>query len=334
MRRPTIIDVARLAGVSKATAARVVGGQNDLVREQTRERVWKAVSELGYERNGVAGSLRTNQTFMVALCIPDITNPFWPEVARGVQDTTEMGGYATITVNSDWGVEREQNYLRMVRRNRFDGLIINPMSVDSDALHRLGIPVVLLGSGIRLLDFDSVGSNTEAGAWEALEHLLSLGHRKIALIAGHSQRRREFARTETYRTFHLKHELPLTEEFVIECDFSDRAGYQAMCKLLSLPDAPTAVFAANDVLAIGALKAAQALQWHVPDDVSIVGMDDIYAAAMTSPSLTTVAKPKYEIGAKAASLLLDRLNGVGPPAPQHVRLPCQFVQRGSTGPAR
>src|SRR5258706_14340222 len=127
-RRPTIIDVSRRAGVSKTTAARVVGGQDDLVREQTRERVWKAVAELGYERNAVAGSLRTNQTFMVALSIPDITNPFWPEVARGVQDTIEARGYATVTVNSDWSVEREQNYLRMVRRNRFDGLIINPMS--------------------------------------------------------------------------------------------------------------------------------------------------------------------------------------------------------------
>lgn len=334
MRHPTIIDVAHRAGVSKATAARVVSGQDDLVREQTRTRVWQAVKELGYERNTLAGSLRTNRTFMVALCIPDITNPFWPEVARGVQDTIEVEGYATVTVNSDWGIEREQNYLRVVRRNHFDGLIINPTSMDGDALRKLGIPVVLLGSGSNLPDFDSVGSDTEVGAQAALEHLLSLGHRRIGLIAGRPQRRREFARLESYRTFHARNGLVLDESLMIDCDFSDMAGFQAMQRLLMLSAPPTAVFAANDVLAIGALKAAQSMHWTVPDDVSIVGMDDIYAAAMTSPALTTIGKPKYEIGATAAKLLLTRLQGTAPPDARHIKLPCQFIQRGSTAQPR
>lgn len=331
MRRPTIIDVARLAGVSKTTAARVVSGQTDLVQEKTRARVWKAVEELGYERDAIAGSLRTKQTFMVALCIPDITNPFWPEVARGVQDTIEARGYAAVTFNSDWSADREQNYLRMVRRNRFDGLIINPMSLDDDTLLKLDIPVVLLGSGSNLPNFDSVGSHTEAGVQEALEHLLALGHRRIGLIAGRSQRRREFARFDSYRTFHRRHGLALDGSLVIEGDFSDKAGYDAMCRLLMLSEPPTAVFAANDVLAIGALKAAQAMRRHVPYDVSVVGMDDIYAASMTSPALTTVAKPKYEIGRTAAKLLLDRLDGTAPPDAQHIKLPCRFMQRASTG---
>src|SRR5581483_694102 len=322
MRRSTIIDVARLAGVSKTTAARVVGGQHDLVQEKTRARVWKAVEELSYERDAVAGSLRSKQTFMVALCIPDITNPFWPEVARGVQDTIEARGYAAVTFNSDWNAEREQNHLRIVRRNRFDGLIINPMSLDGETLLKLAVPVVLLGSGRSLPNFDSVGSNTEAGAQEALEHLLALGHRRIALIAGRSQRRREFARFDSYRTFHRRHRLPLDESLVIEGDFSDKAGYDAMCQLLMLPEPPTAVFAANDVLAIGALKAAQAMKRNVPGDVSIVGMDDIYAAAMTSPSLTTIAKPKYEIGTAAARLLLERLDGTAPPTAQQPGSSC------------
>jgi LacI family transcriptional regulator len=334
VRRPTIIDVARLAGVSKATAARVVGGQDDLVREQTRERVWKAVGDLGYERNAIAGSLRTNQTFMIALCIPDITNPFWPEVARGVQDTIEAHGYATVTVNSDWSTEREANYLRMVRRNRFDGLIINPTSLNSEALANLGVPVVILGSGDNFPNFDSVGSNTEIAAQDGLEYLLGLGHERIALIAGRSQRRKEFARLESYRAFHRRHGLPMDESLVIESDFTEQAGYDAMNQLLRLNAPPTAVFAANDMLAIGALRAAQSLQFRVPKDISVIGMDDIYAAAMTSPALTTIAKPKYEIGATAAQMLLERMSGEAPDKPKHVKLACQFMQRASTGQPR
>jgi LacI family transcriptional regulator len=331
-RRPTIIDVARIAGVSKATVARVVSGQDVPVRETTRERVLRAVEELGYERNAIAGSLRTDQTFMVALCIPDITNPFWPEVARGVQDTIEREGYATVTVNSDWNAGREQNYLRMVRRNRFDGLIINPMAASSQSLHELGVPVVILGSGDNHPDFDSVGSDTESAAQAALDHLLALGHRRIALIAGRSQRRREFARYESYRAFHRRHRLPLDPELVIECDFSDTGGYTALESLLRLSEPPTAVFAANDVLAIGALKAAQAMHKRVPDDISIIGMDDIYSAATTSPALTTVAKPKVDIGVQAANLLLMRLNDSQAGPPQHLRLPCTLIQRASTSP--
>ncbi|MCC7208548.1 MAG: LacI family DNA-binding transcriptional regulator [Anaerolineae bacterium] len=332
-RRPTIIDVARVAGVSKATVARVVSGQAVPVRDTTRQRVLRAVQELGYERNAIAGSLRTDQTFMVALCIPDITNPFWPVVARGVQDTIEREGYATVTVNSDWNAIREQNYLRMVRRNRFDGLIINPMAADDEALCELGVPVVILGSGDNYPDLDSVGSDTESGAQAALDHLLALGHRRIALIAGRSQRRQQFARYESYRAFHKRHNLPLDPSLVIECDFSDTAGLTAMERLLRHPDPPTAVFAANDVLAIGALKAAQALHWRVPDDISIIGMDDIYSAATTSPALTTIAKPKYDIGVKAANLLLMRLKEAQSP-PQHVLLPCTLMRRASTSAIR
>jgi LacI family transcriptional regulator len=334
MQKPTIIDVARLAGVSKTTVARVVGGEDKLVREQTRQRVLDAIAELGYERNAIAGSLRSKKTFMIALCIPDITNPFWPEVARGVQDTIEASGYATVTVNSDWSSGREESYLRMVRRNRFDGLIINPMGSDGQALVSLDIPTVILGSGDNFPELDSVGSDTETASQLALEHLFELGHRRIALIAGRSARRKAFARLESYRVFHRAHRLPLDEALVIESEFTDQAGYAAMQRLLNLPNPPTAVFAGNDILAIGALKAAQALQRSVPDDISIIGMDDIYAAAVTSPALTTVAKPKYAIGSTAANLLLERMRDSAPHPPTHLKLACRFVHRSSTSRPR
>lgn len=329
-RRPTIIDVARLAGVSKATAARVVNGDQNLVRLETRERVMEAAAQLGYERNAVAGSLRTDQTKMVALSIPDITNPFWPEVARGVQDGLEQLGYATVTVNSDWNAEREQEYLRMVRRNRFDGLIINPANVSNDELKSLHIPVVVLGSGRHYPDFDTVGSATEASVNEGLSYLLELGHRRIGLCAGRARRNTERSRYYGYVTFHARHGLPLDDALIMETEFSEQAGFDAMVHLMQLSNRPTAVFAANDILAIGALKAAQMLGLHVPEDVSIIGMDDIYAASITSPPLTSVAKPKYAIGERAAELLVARMNEDDSAPPQHLLLACRLIKRGST----
>lgn len=328
-RRPTIIDVARLANVSKATVARVVSGKHDIVRAETRQRVLEAIDQLGYEHNAVAGSLRNNRTMTVALCIPDITNPFWPEIARGVQDTVEDGGYAVVTVNSDWSITRERNYLSLVRRHRFDGAIINPTNVSNDELVALGVPVVVLGSGENYPDCDAVGSDTESGAQSALDYLYDLGHRRIGLIAGLSARRTFHTRQHMFIEFHARKHLPLDKSLIIESTFSDQAGYDAMCQLLNHDDPPTAVFAANDILAIGALKAAQALGWRVPEDISIVGMDDIYAAAITSPSLTTVAKPKYEIGVQAAQFLLERMTRDDSVQPKQEKLPCVLAVRGS-----
>ncbi len=329
-RRPTIIDVAHLAGVSKATAARVINGDQTLVKQATRERVLQAASQLGYERNAVAGSLRTDQTKIVALSIPDITNPFWPEVARGAQDGLERLGYSVVTVNTDWDPEREQHYLGVVRRNRFDGLIINPAQVSNDTLKRLHIPVVILGAGKHYPDFDSVGSATQDGVTQSLSHLYELGHSRIGLCAGRSRTNTERLRYDGYITFHTRHGLPLEESLIIQTEFSEQAGYDGFLRLMQHPRPPSAVFAANDILAIGALRAAQAMGCRVPEDVSIMGMDDIYAASITSPALTTVAKPKYDIGQRAAELLIGRMSGDTDSPPQHIHLPCRLVIRSST----
>ncbi|MCB9450679.1 MAG: LacI family DNA-binding transcriptional regulator [Anaerolineaceae bacterium] len=330
MRDPTIIDVAKLAGVSKATAARVLNGQEDIVRETTRQRVLVAAEQLGYVRNAIAGSLRTNQTYVVALSIPDITNPFWPEVARGVQDTMETGGYTTVIVNSDWKRDRESRFLTLVRRSRFDGLIINVVETSADDLTNLRIPVVILGRDENYPAHDSVGSNTAGGSDAALQYLFELGHRRIGLISGMSHR--YSTRVERYKAFLSQYQLPFDPALMMESDFTDEAGYHAMQRLLDQPHPPTAVLAANDTIAIGALKAAQAMSWRVPQDISIIGMDDIYAAATTSPGLTTVAKPKYDIGMVAAQILMERMSGEAQDEPQRVKLPCELIVRGSTAP--
>ncbi|MBK8023699.1 MAG: LacI family DNA-binding transcriptional regulator [Chloroflexi bacterium] len=329
-RRPTIIDVAKLAGVSKATVARVVNGQIDIVSQETRERVMEAVDKLGYERNSIAGSLRTDKTYMIALSIPDITNPFWPEVTRGVQDTLETSEYAVVTVNSDWDADRELKYLKMVRRNRFDGLIINPTDANSTHFRDMEVPIVLLGSGNGYAGYDSVGSDTESAVQIALDYLYGLGHRRIALIAGLSARRKNTSRYHSYVDFLARNHLKLDPDLVAHGDFTLQAGRDAMRQLLTLPQPPTAVFAANDVIAIGAMQTADAMNWRIPEDVSIIGMDDIYLASTALPPLTTIAKPKYEIGVEAARLLRGRVKYGADLPIQSVRLPCELVVRGST----
>ncbi|GIK27286.1 MAG: LacI family DNA-binding transcriptional regulator [Chloroflexi bacterium] len=332
-RWPTIIDVAKLAGVSKATAARVLNGQQDLVRDVTQQRVLAAAKELGYVRNAVAGSLRTDQTYMVALSIPDITNPFWPVVARGVQDTLEAEGYATVIVNSDWKSERETKFLTLVRRNRFDGLIINAVDTSSQELETLNIPVVILGGGSNHPRLDAVGSDTVQGTDAALQHLFDLGHRRIGLISA-LNRRHYSTQADRYIEFHQRHNLPLDRSILIEGDFTEEAGYDAMHSLMRLPLPPTAVLASNDNIAIGAMKAARALGHRIPEEVSIVGMDDIHAAATTSPALTTVAKPKYDIGVTAARILIQRISEPEMTAVQKRKLPCELIVRGSTAAPR
>jgi LacI family transcriptional regulator len=331
-KRPTIIDVARLAGVSKATVARVINQQDDLVREETRERVMAAVVQLGYERNAVAGSLRTDKTYMVGLSIPDITNPFWPEVARGVQDAIDAHNYTTVMFNTDWKTDREKKYLKMVQRNRFDGLIINPTNLGNVEFAELGLPIVILGSGDEYPLYSSVGSHTTQGIFDALEYLYQLGHRCIGLIAGRSQRRKVSSRYHAYMAFHARKHLKLDDTLVISSEFSAAAGISALRELMSRPQPPTAILAANDMLAINAMRTAQEMGLQIPEDLSIVGMDDIYAASTTSPSLTTIAKPKYEIGVQAANLLLDQINQHQETAVQHLLLGCELIVRGSTAP--
>ena len=331
--RPTIIDVARHAGVSKSTVSRVLQGDAP-VSQRSEDRVLQSIAALGYEQNAVASSLRTDRTWMVMLVTPDITNPFWSAVARGVQDTLEAAGYSVVLANSDWDADRERQFLSTARRNRFDAVAINPTVVTSQDLLATGVPTVLLGMRNDLHDFDNVGSDTYGGVQLALQHLYGLGHRRIGFIRGQHKSGRGLSRQQAYQDFLAQQQLPFDPTLVVEVPYELERGYQAANKLLDNAIPPTAIFAANDLLAIGAMHAAHERGLALPADLSIVGMDDIAAAAMTLPGLTTVAKPKYEIGRQAATYLLARLNQTLATKAHRLFLPCQLVVRGSTAAPR
>jgi DNA-binding LacI/PurR family transcriptional regulator len=332
VQKTTIIEVAQAAGVSKSTVSRVLLGGAQ-VKEATRSLVLQTIEQLGYERNDLASSLRTARTRLVMLATPDITNPFWPDVARGLQDTIEGDGYSMVLANSDWDGVREQRFLSTARRSRFDAIAINPAVVSERMLLAHGTPVVVLGIRDDFSGLDMVGSDSYGGTLQALEHLHALGHRRIAFIRGQHRSGRGQARQCAYNDFLQRMGVPLDASLVVNAPFDLQGGQRAASTLLQRVDRPTAIFAANDVLALGAMQTARQLGITIPNDLSIVGMDDIYAAATASPALTTVAKAKREIGVWAARLLLDRMHGAAPVTPRRQVVPCQLVVRGSTATA-
>lgn len=331
--RPTIIDVAQLAGVSKTTVSRVVNGEVDKVSPGTLEKVQRAISALGYVQNTIASSLRTTHTNIVMLIIPDITNPFWPEVARGIQDRMGVEGYSVVFANNDWKGEQEVEYLYTARRNRLDGLLINPIRVTEEQILAAQIPTVIMGVRDGYPHIDSVGSDSHSAAQKALEYLTRLGHRRVGLLQGQSVHSTMRSRLNSYSDFLERSGIQLDEQLVVPVTFDNQGGVDGMKRLLELETPPTAVLASNDLIAIGALHVAAEMGYRVPEEISIMGIDDIYAASLTIPPLSTVRKQKYETGQQAAAMLLERMHGEGPQQARQVKIPCQLVVRGSTGRA-
>ena len=331
----TMKDVAQRAGVSPSTVSHVIN-ETRFVSQQLRDRVLRAMSELNYQPSAVARSLRTKKTQVVALVIPDITNPYFPEVARGVQDVAEETEYSVILCHTDRVRGRELRFLKALRGQWVDGLILNPSEVTSGDLQDLQdaqIPVVLIGSQIDHPDLDVVMVDNVQGAYDAVSHLIDLGHRRIGLVGGPRAASSGEQRFQGYIRALADHDIPVDEEIITEGRFTREGGYESMKRLLALQSPPTAVFASSDVMAIGALMAIQEQGLQVPNDVSLVGFDDIAEASTTTPKLTTVSQPKYQTGEVAAQLLFDRVEGASPGKRQKIVLSHQLVIRDSTAHA-
>jgi LacI family transcriptional regulator len=347
----SIKDVGREAGVSAATVSHVLNGTR-YVSPTLRRRVEDAITRLGYRHNGLARSLRTRRSYTIGLIIPDVSNPYYPQLARGVQDAADAAGYSVFLCNSDRRPENEVRLLTVLLERRVDGIILDAAGPDPRVLAALAqraVPVVLVGSRIEashVPDADVVQMAPEGGR-VAVRYLIDQGHRRIALIGGPPAPGNDApAKSGGYYAALAEARIDPDPALVAQGDYTRDGGRRAMEELLALPHPPTAVFAGNDLMAIGALAAVQLAGQRVPEDVAIVGYDDIPEASVTSQPLTTVAVPKYEMGRTAAHLLFERIRWsseaysrrdelateapVGVPAPQHVVLPHHLVVRGST----
>lgn len=331
--RPTIYDVARRAGVSLATVSRVVN-RGPYVREETRRRVMEAITELGYEPSLVASALMKKSLATIGLILPDITNPFFAEIARGVEDEGSRLGYSVFICNSDEQGDKEASYIRLLRRKSCDGVIMAAAALDDPHFAhwvQSGYPIVMVARQVDGVVVDTVVVDDFKGGYLATQYLLELGHRRIAFLG-------EGRRVASSRERQRGYSAALTD-FGVEPEpqlvLSAPARHEpsTVGRFLQSTGGVTAVFAANDVLAISVLKAARQVGRVVPDELAVVGFDRTILASMSDPELTSVAQPMTEMGRLAMELLVRRIND--PAASPVLRtVQPQLVIGGSTAPPK
>ncbi len=330
----TIRDVAEKAGVSLATVSHVINNTR-YVSDSVREKVNEAMEIVGYQPNALARSLRRGKTHTIGLILPDSSNPFFAEVGRVIEDEAYHAGYSVVLCNTEGDSEKESRYVTVLTEKQVDGIIFLAEGERSEPLelllnHKMAVVLVDEEVPTYQADVDVVVTDNYGGGYKATEHLIQLGHRRIACIAGPSPVNLSANRIKGYRDALEHHDIGYDPALVLPGDFHQGTGYAQTRKFLSLPDRPTAIFACNDLMAMGALKAAFEMGFSVPNDLAIVGFDDIDFASFTIPSLTTISQPKDQMGRLAVQLLTDRMTN---PDHQyrHTCLDTQLIVRASCG---
>ncbi len=333
----TIHDVAKRAGVAPITVSRVIN-QSGYASPETRARVEAAVAELGYVPNRLASSLRSKRTRTLALVITDITNPFFTTVARGVEDTASDAGYTVVFCNTDESGSEEQKYLQVLLQQQVDGILLVPAGGAPDSInliHKQDTPVVVLDRRMPPdVDVDVVRCENEAGAYQLIKILLELGHQHIAILSGPLGVSTAEDRLNGYRRAMRESGFDDLAQSVIYGEFNRASGIAMMQQALAFVPRPTAIFAANNLICIGALHAIQAVGWRVPEDIAMVTFDDLPPTLLTFPFFTVAAQPAYEMGRRATELLLARLTHNAPAQCQEIILPTQIIVRQSSGQPR
>lgn len=328
----SIKDVALKAHVSTTTVSHVVN-RTRFVSDKVRGEVEAAIRELGYVPSAVARSLKSNTTKTIGMLIPNCSNPYFAEIVRSVEDHCFGAGYTLILCNTDDDPHRQGAYLQVLSEKRIDGMIIISTGEDKDLLRLLQglpIPTVLLDREIDEVNCDLVETAHLQGGMMATDHLIGLGHRRIACLAGPADLNSSLQRIEGWRTALAKSGLASeTADLLWHSDFSSQGGFSTMQSILASPLAPTAVFVCNDLMCIGALSAAHEAGVRIPQDMSLIGFDDIELARFASPALTTIAQPKHRIGVVAVDMVLERIQG-GRVQARQVLLQPELIVRSST----
>ncbi len=333
---PNIAEVARQAGVSPSTVSRVLNNTVP-VSEDVRKQVLRASAELGY-RHVPHRSVKTPQINSIAMLIPDILNPFFAEIVRGVQDES-ADEYLPLLLDTAEDVQREKQYFRLLTTQSICGVIVGGSRIASEelaaAISHQKIPLVVLNRPVRHPHVACIMVDFQAATYRATCHLLSLNHTRISYLAGPVQSEASQARRRGVESALAEAGLPFRPELCPVSFPSVDGGFQAMSALLTLPasERPTAVVAYNDLMALGALHAIRVHHLRVPEDISVIGIDDIAMAAHTNPPLTTIAQPKYRMGRVAMQTLRRMIQGQPPPEEGYILMESPLIVRESTGPA-
>ena len=329
-----IREVARRAGVALGTVSNVLN-RPEIVAEETKRRVQQAIDEIGFVRNGSARQLRAGHSQFIGLLMLDAANPFFTEVARGAEDVAHASGYIVILCNADDSVEKESHYLRVLEEQRTRGVLITPVQSDASYLQRLrqrGIAVVLLDRPSRIKDICWVAVDDVRGGELATAHLLEQGHKRIGFVHGPlsirqcAERRRGMMKAVRAVGFD-------PDEVIVDITTTTQRasdGEESAEKLLRVKSKPTAVFCANDLLALGLMRGLSKHGITIPGDFALVGYDDVEFASMLSTPLTTIRQPKYELGSKATELLLEEARDPHTHQHQHIMYEPELIVRASS----
>jgi LacI family transcriptional regulator len=315
----TTKQIALAAGVSVGTVSHVLNG-SAAVSEKLRKRVEGVIDQLGYQPSQLARGLRGRTTVLLGVIIPDIANPYFPNLVRGVEDVAYKQGFRLVLCNADNDPAKELNYFNDLRSFNPAGIIVIPSERSSIGRHTVdGKPqIIFVDRCPSWWKGDSVVANNEDGGYQAGRYLTQMGHQTIAAISGPSHIETTYDRVRGFKRAIVEAGLRLPAHHVQEAQFNTESGFKAATHLLSLNPRPTAFFACSDLLAIGALEAVRAMKLRCPEDVSIVGFDDLDFSRLTEPALTTVFQPGYHIGSLACQLLLDRVRGASHPPEQKI----------------
>lgn len=333
----TLRDVATAAGVHPATASRALNPATaSLVKAATAKRIRKMADKLGYVANPVARSLKTNRSGSIGVLIPDLTNPLFPPILRGIEDVLTEAGYSALIANTDADSDKESLHASAMRSRQVEGLIVASAKLHHPLLEQLvaeEFPLVLVNRHVENLRTSTVTGDDAAGIAMAVDHVVGLGHTRIAHLAGPQSTSPGVVRMQAFRSALRQHGLRASEQLIVEChNFRERDGADALRHLLDAGRKFTAIVAANDLFALGCYDVLAERGLRCPGDISIVGFNGMPFIDKLSPPLTTVQVPHYEIGTEAARLLLDRLHGVA--ADKSVLLPLTLTVRASTAPPR
>jgi len=306
-----IREVAKEAGVSVATVSRVLN-HPEFVSPATKEQVLAIMKELDFSPNNLARGLALNKTYTIALLIPNIMNPLYPEIAKGVEDVAHKHGYNLLLCNTEQDRKKEKDYLSLLMNRKVDGCIVTSSLLSPDEIREIQketVPIVVIGRCQNNPGFHCVFTDYIKGGFTATSYLIELGYARIAHIGGPEFLYESRDKTEGYRKALIENGLPLDDTLIVEADNEIESGYLAVKKLLRLSPRPEAIFASSDLVAIGALDALKTEGVKVPEEIALVGFDNIKMAAFVEPKLTTVAIPVHRMGLTAARLLFDAMEG-------------------------
>ncbi|WP_117235990.1 DNA-binding transcriptional regulator CytR [Vibrio maerlii] len=331
----TMKDVAQLAGVSTATVSRALMNP-EKVSIDTRKRVEAAVMESGYSPNSLARNLRRNESKTIVAIVPDICDPYFTEIIRGIEDAAVENGYLVLLGDSGQEKKRESSFVNLVFTKQADGMLLLGTNLPFDvskAEQKNLPPMVMACEFAPELELPTVHIDNLTSAFEAVNYLAQLGHKKIAQIAGPEDATLCQFRHQGYQQALRRAGAVMTDDYVVHGDFSFEAGAKAVRELLALPEPPTAIFCHNDTMAIAAIKEAKILGLRVPQDLSVVGFDDIQFSQYCEPPLTTISQPRYEIGRQTMLMMLDLLRGNNVQTGSRL-LETQLIIRESAAPPR